>query len=136
MNKSQNIELCGWETHQCLDCPYCENDKCTFKEELIKFLRFCYNLIKMRCRGNPIEWGSVWRYYYGKKDVHEWVLSDFHPEDKNKFWELWRDGGKESFKRVGFGVIKERDIWVLFWEVKFKDVLLDLLQIEDPCKEY
>jgi len=126
-------KLCGWKDGDCNDCPYCEYDpiRCVFEEEFLPLVKWLFLLIKERSRINPIGWGSSYRYYYGKKDVYEWLIYDLPYEYKQKFWELWRDGGNQAFKQLGFGVFKEKGDWgnwILFWEVKFKDVLLETLQ--------
>jgi len=129
--KEPKIKLCGWKDNDCNNCPYCEYDpiRCVFEEEFVPLIQWIYSCMKQNCRGNSIEWGASYRYYYGKKEVHELLINDFPDEYRNKFWELWRDGGNQAFRKLGFGVFKDKmEDWILFWEIKFKTILFETIK--------
>jgi len=130
--KKEKIKFCGWKDNDCNNCPYCEYDPihCIFEDAFFPLIKWLYLCMKQICRGNPIEWGANYRIYYGKKEVHELLINDFPDEYRNKFWELWRDGGSQAFKKLGFGVFKDDQYWILFWEIKFKDILLEIINGE------
>jgi hypothetical protein len=54
-------------------------------------------------------------------------MYDLPYERNQEFWGLWRDGGKESLKKLGFGITKEQDSWIIYWDIKFKDILLETI---------
>lgn len=131
----KKINICGWEDGACESCSWYKSDpglSCIFREDFLQMIIWFCQLIKERIRMNYIEWGTVYRWYYGKKEVHELTLIyDFPHEKRQKFWELWRDKGKKVFKKIGFGVYKDGSNWLLFWEIKFKDKLFKLLREND-----
>lgn len=125
-------DLCGWEDHQCLYCPYCENDKCYFSEELRPLIEWLYSLMRERDRMNPFGWGANYRqYFHRSRQVYEFLIYDFPDDKKEKLWEVWKDGAKDSIKKLGFFITKVFSDWILFWDFKYEKILLEFLEVSN-----
>jgi len=138
--KIEKEKLCGWESGDCNECPYLEtkNNKyhCGFDKEFKKLLKWFWDYILQLqdnfygFRQNGLKPMGRIRFYYGKKEVIEWIIDDLPYEYKQQLFELWRGGGKKAFKKLGFGMILYNDRWIFFWEVKLVDKLLKYLELD------
>jgi len=80
-------------------------------------------------RGNT----SVIRWYYGRKDVVEWLSEG---EFFNWFWEYWREA-KEEVKSFGYGVFCDNGggyktfIYIYILRLKVNDYIKPMIIYED-----